>query len=135
MQEFLLEDAEQGLDENLSCSRGSETPTGEPTQRRKLPSRQSLRGKKEDPKLVGILRPVVSLERLSVNYATETVKKEIDLWAPLNQIGNASNSEIAATLGVPRGQLDKMSVSQLLVRLRKDKPTTATRQKVVKYFF
>ncbi len=130
---------EQGLDETLSRSRGSCTPAGEDTHRRKLPTRQSLRGKREkgmrseDPKLAGVLHPVVSLERLAVNHAN--LKREKDLSAPLKLLGNASNREIADTLGVRCGQLDKMSVSQLLVRLRKDEASTATRQKVTKYFF
>lgn len=86
----------------------------------------------EDPKLAGVLHSVVSLERLAVNHAN--LKREKDLFAPLKLLGNASNREIADTLGVPCGQLDKMSVSQFLVRLRKDEASTATRQKVTKYF-
>lgn len=88
----------------------------------------------EDPKLSGMLRPSVSLQRLAVNHTTVNLKKEKDLWAPLTILGNATNSEIAATLGIPRGQLDKMSVSQLLVRLRKDE-AIATCQKVYFYIF
>lgn len=82
--------------------------------------------------MTGILLPVISLKRVEMRNNAEILKKtQNHLWAPLKTIASASNGEIAKTLGVSQGQLDSMSVSELLVFIRNDsEPLTAVRQKV-----
>lgn len=122
------------LNETSSCG----TPAGEHPKRKTPYTRRSARGKSEeeiileDPKLAGILLPVVSLKRLEMSNRAGYLKKTPNhLLGPLKIIASASNDELANTLGVSRGRLDSMTVSELLVLLRSDtEPLTAVRQKV-----
>jgi len=137
-QKSLSTEIELGLDQTLSQSNSCGTPAEQHPIRKKPYLRRSLRGKSqekvilEDPKLTGILLPVISLKRVEMSNNAETLKKtQSHLWAPLKTIASASNGEIAKILGVSQGRLDSMSVSELLVFVRNDsEPLTAVRQKV-----